>query len=261
MPVDRLPTERLRGRIALVTGASRGLGLAVCRQLAQCGAYVVVTARTEAKAEVAAESVRQAATCAGFERLPVFACEMDVTDALSVIHCRDQVLTRFGRIDILVNNAGVFLDAPRPASAATGDLSDLPPDVLTDMLMSTMSVNVAGAMRTIDAFIPGMRAARYGRIVNVSSGMGRYVELTGNSACYRTSKAALNTLSRVLALREAAFNIKINAVCPGWLQTDMGGARALRSVEEGAYGVLYAAALADDGTTGKLLRDGECFGW
>jgi NAD(P)-dependent dehydrogenase (short-subunit alcohol dehydrogenase family) len=176
------------------------------------------------------------------------------------MRCRDQVLASFERVDILINNAGVYLDKPSHVQAAL-DNTVLPHEELAELLVATMDVNVIGVMRTIDAFVPSMRGAHYGRIVNVSSGMARYVELAGNAVCYRTSKAALNTLSRVLALREAPFNIKINAVCPGWIQTDMGGPHALRSAEQGTYGVLYAAALSDDGPTGQLLRDGECFGW
>ncbi|CRM79599.1 3-oxoacyl-[acyl-carrier-protein] reductase FabG [Pseudomonas sp. 37 R 15] len=239
----RATPEALRGKVALVTGGARGLGLEICRQLVAHGALVVLCARKAGDIEHG--DYRVAADIAGVDVFP-----LDVSDALSIEHCRAFVIGKYGRLDILVNNAGVFLDDPRK------DVHVCHASQFAD----TLTVNLVGTYAVTDAFISDMRRHNYGRIVNVSSGMGRCVELDGTAVAYRTSKAAVNTLTKILADRERPYNIKINSVCPGWIRTDMGGDCAPRSAAAGALGVLIAASLPDDGYSGQLLRDGERLG-
>lgn len=244
---DRIYTsatpQALHGKVALVTGGARGLGLEICRQLAAYGARVVLSARNVTDIVGAEQQV--AATMPGVDVFP-----LDVSDGLSIKRCRAFIIGKYGRLDILVNNAGVFLDDPRRDVYACS----------AAQFADTLTVNLTGTYAVTDAFIEGMRLNNYGRIVNVSSGMGRCVELEGTAVAYRTSKAAVNTLTKILAARESHYNIKINSVCPGWIRTDMGGEAAPRSAAMGASGILIAASLPDDGYSGQLLRDGERLG-
>jgi NAD(P)-dependent dehydrogenase (short-subunit alcohol dehydrogenase family) len=176
---------------------------------------------------------------------------LDVTSDSDVEQLRLHIIKSFGRLDILINNAGVYLDDPR--LNYRGSVCDYEPR----LLLATMDVNLVGSFRLIRAFLPLMKANNFGRIVNVSSGMGRRIEIQPSSLFYRTSKAALNFLTSVLAVEVEGYNIKINAVCPGWIQTDMGGARAIRTVQDGARGVIHAALVDRDGPNGVLLRDGQ----
>ena len=235
--------ELLRGKVALVTGGARGLGLETCRQLSKAGCQVILSARELSRCDEALQSLGEYAG-------GVVVCALDVSDARSIRACKHYVVERFGRLDILINNAGVYLDDPRKYEGAC----------TAGRFAETLAVNVTGAFALIEAFVDGMRARNFGRVVNVSSGMGRCIELEGDSVAYRTSKAALNSLTKILAERERAFNIKINAVCPGWVRTAMGGDTAVRSVQVGARGIVTAASLPDDGYSGHLLRDGERMG-
>jgi NAD(P)-dependent dehydrogenase (short-subunit alcohol dehydrogenase family) len=216
-------------RVALVTGANRGIGLAVARGLAQRGYVTVLTARDADAAEAAAAGI------AG----EVLARRLDVTDAASIA----AVAAELDRLDVLVNNAGIHYDTwQRPSTA------DL------DVVREALEVNLLGAWRTSQAFLPLMRAG--GRIVNVSSGAGSLTGMGAGTPAYGVSKAALNALTIKLAEELRGRGILVNAVCPGWVATDMGGSGG-RPVEEGAASVLWAVDLPDDGPTGGLFRDGE----
>jgi NAD(P)-dependent dehydrogenase (short-subunit alcohol dehydrogenase family) len=229
-------------KVALVTGANRGLGAEIVKQLSKRGLKVVAAARRYGR-PVADDDRR------------VWKLRIDVTDTGDVAAARDFITSQFGRLDILINNAGVYLDDPRRAPARS--VCDYSPE----LFISTLDVNLIGAFRLIRAFLPIMKSWNYGRIVNVSSGMGRIVEIEPSSPFYRTSKAALNFLTQIIAAEVEPYDIKVNAVCPGWVRTDMGGREAVRSVSAGARGVIWAATLAADGPNGLLLRDGEAFGW
>ena len=159
----------------------------------------------------------------------------------------------FGRVDILINNAAVYLDK----QASGSPLLDLDPSILEQ----TMKANLTGPLRLIQAFLPGMIDRGYGRIVNVSSDMGRIAELHPSGAYYRLSKLALNGLTKMVAAEATGTNVVVNAVSPGWVRTDMGGSAATRSIEEGASGIVWAATLPGDGPSGLLFRDGKELGW
>ncbi|MFD7654924.1 SDR family oxidoreductase [Actinosynnema sp. NPDC059797] len=221
--------------VAVVTGGNRGIGREVCRQLAALGHDVVLTARDPAKAEAVAG------------RLGVDHHRLDVTDDGSVAALAGYLGERYGRLDVLVNNAAIHYDTWQRASSA--DLR---------VVREAMETNFYGPWRAVLALLPLLRASRRARVVNVSSEGGSLASMGGGTPAYSTSKAALNALTLVLAgeLR----GILVNAVCPGWVATDMGGPGG-RPVEDGAASVVWAATLPDGGPTGGFFRDGKRVPW
>ncbi|MEM9834602.1 MAG: SDR family oxidoreductase [Bacteroidota bacterium] len=227
--------------ITLVTGANRGIGLEVCRQLAEAGHQVILTSRDEEKGKRAVQEL-------GSERIVYHS--LDVTDGDSVARLRDYVNEHYGRLDVLVNNAGINYDTWQNAEQA-----DL------ETVQATLEANLFGPWRMSQAFIPLMRKHGYGRIVNVSSGAGALNGMGGGTPAYSTSKAALNVLTIKLAADLEGTGILVNSVGPGWVRTDMGGKEAPRSVAEGAQGILWAATLPEDGPIGGFFRDGKRIDW
>jgi NAD(P)-dependent dehydrogenase (short-subunit alcohol dehydrogenase family) len=224
--------------IALVTGANRGIGREVCRQLAENRLRVLIGARDPAKGEAAAlEMARR-----GFD---VEAVALDVTDAASIQALGDKL----GAVDVLINNAGVDYDTDQTPISA--DLA---------RVRRTFEINLFGAWAMAQAVAPGMRRRRWGRIVNVSSGAGSLASMERGPPGYSASKAALNALTRLLAGELAGTGVLVNSVCPGWVATDMGG-RGGRPVQDGAASVVWAAMLPDDGPTGGFFRDGRPVAW
>ena len=234
-------------KVALVTGANRGLGLETARQLAAKKYRVIVTSRDEAKGKAAVQSLtQQGASGVEFHQL-------DVEDKQSIGRLVKDIGEKFGRVDVLVNNAGQMLDS-RDDSTSTFD-SQL------DKIRKTMEANVYGAFQLIQAFGPLMKKNRFGRIVNVSSGMGQLTEMNGGYPGYRISKTALNAVTRIFADELSDSNVLVNSVCPGWVKTDMGGPGAERSVEQGADTIVWLATLPDGGPTGGFFRDREPIAW
>jgi NAD(P)-dependent dehydrogenase (short-subunit alcohol dehydrogenase family) len=227
-------------RVAVVTGANRGIGLGVVVQLAALGFAVALGSRDLAKGERAAGSI-------GSDL--VFAVQLDVADATSVQAAAATVEERFGRTDVLVNNAAILYDTENRAESV-----DL------DVVHRGFETNLFGAWRTAQAFLPLVRQSDHGRIVNVSSGAGSLASMSGGTPTYSASKAALNALTRLLAGELRRDRILVNSVCPGWVATDMGGPGG-RPVEEGVASVMWAATLPDDGPTGGFFRDGEPVPW
>ncbi|HEX6493607.1 MAG TPA: SDR family NAD(P)-dependent oxidoreductase [Candidatus Dormibacteraeota bacterium] len=230
-------------RVALVTGANRGIGAAAAAQLARLGYAVVLAARGSGRAEETAASLDP-----GTGRL--LPMRLDVTDQAEVDAARRRVETELGRIDALVNNAGAFYDTFE--NAVDADLH---------VVEQAWQVNCLGAWRMAKAFLPMMRTARYGRIVNVSSGAGAFGEAGGGVPAYRVSKAALNMLTHTLAAELEDSGVLVNAVCPGWVRTGMGGASAPRSPDEGADTLVWAATLPAGGPTGGFFRDRRRIPW
>jgi NAD(P)-dependent dehydrogenase (short-subunit alcohol dehydrogenase family) len=230
-------------RIAVVTGANRGIGLETCRQLARKGARVVLTARDEGNGRAAAEQL-------GREGIEVLFHQLDVTDLRSVERLVGFLRDELHGVDILVNNAGVFLDQRR------GGL-----DVGMPVVRDTLEVNLLGPWRLAQECVPLMRWKSYGRIVNLSSGLGSMAEMAGGYSAYRVSKAALNALTRILADELRSTNILVNAVCPGWVQTEMGGPNAPVPVDKGAETAVWLATLPDGGPTGGFFRDRRLIPW
>jgi NAD(P)-dependent dehydrogenase (short-subunit alcohol dehydrogenase family) len=228
--------------VALVTGANRGLGLEVCRQLGGRGYVVILSAREEHKGGAAAEPLRRAGIDVHVQRL-------DVADDRSVKEAAVAVERTVGRLDVLVNNAGILYDTWQHAVGA--DLA---------VVREAFETNTLGPWRVAQAFLPLLRKSRHGRIVNVSSGAGALALLDGDTPAYALSKAALNALTLMLAAELKPSGILVNAVCPGWVATDMGG-RGGRPVADGAAGIVWAATLPDDGPTGGSFRDGKPVSW
>lgn len=229
-------------RVALVTGANRGLGFEVCRQLGQAGLTVVLTSRDEAKGAAAAAILRA-------EGLDVQSRQLDVADPASVAALPAFLADTFGRLDVLVNNAAILYDTWQRAVEA--DLA---------VVQQALDTNTLGAWRLIQLCLPLMRQGGYGRLVNVSSESGSLAGMSGGTPAYSVSKAALNALTRLLAGELSGSNILVNSVCPGWVATDMGGAGG-RPVPEGARGIVWAALLPDDGPSGGFFRDGRPVAW
>ena len=229
-------------RVALVTGANRGIGLEVCRQLAQRGYVAVLGARDPEKAERAAAHLRE-------QDLDVRACQLDVSDPASVEAASGWIEAELGRVDAVVNNAAILYDTWQRGLDA-----DL------DQVREAFETNVLGAWRVAQAVLPLLRASPAARIVNVSSGAGALHDMGAGTPAYRTSKAALNALTRILAAELRGDRILVNAVCPGWVATDMGGAGG-RPVAQGAAGIVWAATLPDDGPTGGFFRDQRPIDW
>jgi NAD(P)-dependent dehydrogenase (short-subunit alcohol dehydrogenase family) len=230
-------------RIALVTGGNRGIGLEICRQLATSGYTVLLTSRDFHKGQVAAEELRtQGAT--------VVYHQLDITDDKSIQGMKSFVEREFRQIDVLINNAGVYPDE---------GVSIL--DLEADTIRQAFEVNTIGAWAMCKAFVPMMIDNNYGRVVNVSSGAGAITGMGGYTAAYKLSKVALNALTRIVAQEVRRYNIKVNAMCPGWVQTDMGGPGAPRSVEEGADTAIWLATLPDNGPTNGFFRDRQPINW
>ncbi len=230
-------------RIALVTGANRGVGFEIARQLARVGCQVYLTARDPARGTKACTKLRR-------ESLDVLFMPLDVTDPLSIEQARTELEAITGRLDVLINNAAVSLDLDIPAQS-----------VEIEVVKSTLETNFFGPLRLCQAFIPLMRRHGYGRIVNISSGRGAFAQLAAGQLGYRVSKTALNALTCILAAELREDNILVNAMTPGWVRTRMGGLRAPRSVEEGADTAAWLATLPDGGPSGKFFKDREEFPW
>jgi NAD(P)-dependent dehydrogenase (short-subunit alcohol dehydrogenase family) len=235
------------GRIALVSGANRGLGFETTRQLARLGFRVYLGARDIGKAEYAARILRGG-------QLDVVPYELDVASAESCARLSELA------VDVLVNNAGVMPESDENPLAA-GLLSRSALDVAPDLLRETFETNTLGAYRAIQAVAPGMRGRGYGRIVNVSSGLGQLDDMGGGYPAYRVSKAALNALTRIFASELRDAGVLVNAVCPGWAKTDMGGAHAQIEPKEAVATIVWAATLPDDGPTGGFFRAKQRIPW
>jgi NAD(P)-dependent dehydrogenase (short-subunit alcohol dehydrogenase family) len=228
-------------RTALVTGGNRGIGYETCRQLAQAGLEVVLTARSAAAGQQAA--ARLAAEHGGRVRAEV----LDVSSSASVTSCADRLAEAGISVDVLVNNAGVY-----PTRGFLG--------MSEEVLEQSLQVNLMGAFRTCSAFLPGMIARDYGRVVNVSSGGGAMTRHTPAPPAYGIAKAALNALTLV-ADAEVPPSVKINAMCPGWVRTDMGGPGAPLSAEQGADTAVWLATIGPDGPHGGFFRDRRPIEW
>jgi len=229
-------------RTALVTGGNRGIGFEVCRQLAAREYRVILTARDLSKAETAAHSLVSSGSVLG--------AQLDVTDAESIRSLVAHLARQRIDVDVLVNNAAILLDEGT-------DIVDLE---IAD-LRSTFETNVFGAVAVAQAFVPGMVARRYGRIVNVCSEAGQLASMGTYAPAYSMSKTALNAFTRQLAAATRGTGVLVNSACPGWVRTDMGGAGAPRSVQEGADTIVWLATLGVKGPTGGFFSTRKSIAW
>jgi NAD(P)-dependent dehydrogenase (short-subunit alcohol dehydrogenase family) len=233
-------------RAALVTGANRGIGFEICRQLGGLGYAVVLTARDAERGEMAARTLRD-------EGIEARSHALDVTSPEDVARTVQFVEDEVGRLDVLVNNAAIAIDPQET-------LAEVDPEILR----RTLETNLLGALRCCQGFLPLMKRQGYGRIVNVSSGRGSFSRLAAGASggpCYRISKTALNAVTVILADETKETNILVNAMTPGWVRTRMGGVKAPLSAAEGADTAVWLATLPDDGPRGKFFKDREVFPW
>lgn len=232
-----MPTQQ---PVALVTGANRGIGKEVSRQLAAQGFTVLLTARSLSKAEAAA---------AELGKNNLVPMQLDVSKPTSIASLHARVLREFGRLDILINNAAIHYDTWQRAINA--DFA---------IVQEAFETNVYGPWRLCQTFLPLLRQSPHPRIVNVSSGGGALNGMGGGTPAYSMTKASLNALTLMLADELRHDHILVNAICPGWVATDMGGYGG-RPVADGAKGIVWAATLPDDGPTGGFFRDENAIPW
>jgi NAD(P)-dependent dehydrogenase (short-subunit alcohol dehydrogenase family) len=240
-------------RIALVTGANKGIGFEVARQLARKGFHVFLGARNEEAGKAAAQKLNREAEEEGSgengDRGAVTALKIDVSKPDSIRRAAEEFSRKSDRLDALVNNAGILLDDDK--------------DILTitpEMFETTLRTNTVGPLLVSQAFVPFLRKSDAPRIVNVSSGGGQLTDgADGWAPAYCISKTALNGVTSQLAAALPKF--AVNSVCPGWVRTDMGGSNATRSVLEGAAGVVWLASEAPHSMTGKFFRDRKVIPW
>jgi NAD(P)-dependent dehydrogenase (short-subunit alcohol dehydrogenase family) len=244
-------------KVALITGGNRGLGLATAQALGRAGVRVVIGARDERRSHEAVVALRR-------EDIHATAVLLDVDDRASVENAAGRIPRDHGRLDILVNNAGILPEATTPDA-------DQPLDL--DLFLKTFTTNVFGAVAVTQAFLPMLHDAEAGRIVNVSSRMGSLTDQADPASpyygmvvpAYQASKAALNGLTIALAKHLAKSSIKVNSVCPGWVQTDLGGqdnrAAAPTTATEAAEVVAKAALLDAAGPSGAFFDVAGPIAW
>jgi NAD(P)-dependent dehydrogenase (short-subunit alcohol dehydrogenase family) len=235
-------------RVAVVSGGNRGMGLEICRQLLAKGVSVAMGSRDAASGRKAAAQLAEEVQPA-IARIMSF--PLDVTSQESVTRFGKAVEDIFGSADILVNNAGVMLEARDGTLEQTN----------RKMFREILDVNVIGAVMMCQTFVPLMRKLGYGRIVNMSSGLGQLERMGKGLPAYRISKAALNALTRTLAAELLGTGILVNSVSPGWVKTDMGGPNAERTVEEGVETAVWLCLLPSAGPTGSFFRDRKAIPW
>jgi len=228
-------------RTALVTGGNRGIGLEVCRQLAERGLRVILTARDRAKADAAAKTL---------DTGDVVPARLDATDPVSVRTLAADLARRGVHVDVLVNNAAVLV------GEASGVL-----ETTIEELRTTFETNLFGVVLVSQAFVPGMVERRYGRVVNVSSQAGQLASMGTYAPAYSMSKAALNAFTRQLAAATERRNVLVNSANPGWVRTAMGGPSAPRSVEQGAETLVWLATLPARGPTGGFFSERKPIDW
>jgi NAD(P)-dependent dehydrogenase (short-subunit alcohol dehydrogenase family) len=223
--------------VALVSGASRGIGREIARQLAADHGYAVLAGARDPKAAGAPDHEG------------ITFVQLDVADQASVDRLAERIESDPGRLDVLVNNAGIYGGHEGVA------------DFELDDAHAVLETNLFGAWRLSQALLPLLRLSDHPRIVNVSSGAGQLEDMKGGRAAYRISKAGLNALTRILDADESGSGMLVNTMCPGWVRTDMGGASAPRSVEQGADTAVWLATLPGEGPSGGFFRDRKPIPW
>jgi NAD(P)-dependent dehydrogenase (short-subunit alcohol dehydrogenase family) len=227
--------------IALITGANRGLGLETAKQLGELGYTVILGVRDPAKGDDAAAILRS-------RGLKVISLPLDVANAASIDRARERIKENTESLDVLINNAAIHYNTWEHASNAR---------IAT--VIEAWETNVLGPWRVTQMALPLLRGVRAARIVNVSSESGSLASMGDETPAYAVTKAALNALTRNFAAELKAEGILVNAVCPGWTATDMGGGG--RPIGEGARGIVWAATLPPEGPTGGFFRDGRPLPW
>lgn len=230
-------------KTALVTGGNKGIGQEIVRQLARAGWRVFLGARDRERGQKAATDLAAGEGSVEF-------LEIDVSDRDSIQKAVAELAERTGSLDALVNNAGILEDEG-PSIA----------DANADVIRRTLETNTFGPLQLTQALLPALRKAGGARVINLSSGLGQLGDMEDGYPGYAISKTALNAVTRKFAAALQADGIAVNSVCPGWVKTDMGGANAHRTVEQGADTVTWLATEAGAEVTGQFLRDRKPIPW
>jgi NAD(P)-dependent dehydrogenase (short-subunit alcohol dehydrogenase family) len=267
-------------KIILVTGGNRGIGFEICKQLDAPGHLVIMGSRDFEKGKLASASLSSR----------VLVKQLDVTDESSILNLHGFVRDEFGRLDVLINNAGLGASSFGNKKSALKKAKDLIEEhipvvrnitrkvvpalqnagmisrhgmangVPLDEVKRIMETNLYGAWRMIQVFQPLLGKSEEGRVINLSSGMGALDSLAGDYAAYRLSKASLNALTIMFSKDLKEQGIRVNAMCPGWVKTDMGGPNATRPVSQGADTAVWLATEKQI-PTGKFFRDRAEINW
>jgi NAD(P)-dependent dehydrogenase (short-subunit alcohol dehydrogenase family) len=254
-------------RIALITGAAGGLGTEIARQLAARGCVLILAGPDRAPLHRLAMELPDANT--------MHPHRLDVASERSIASLRGFVAKNFhGRLDILINCAGIDLDEGRSTAEGVIARKGLPHhdqgfgfgrsvlEADPAIMRATLEVNTLGPLRLCQAFVPGMIARGYGRVVNISSRRGQLAHMGDDGTpAYQMSKAALNTVTRMVADAARGHDVLVNSVCPGWCRTSLGGPHAPRSAAQGADGVVWLATLPRSGPTGGFFHDRKRIPW
>ena len=227
-------------KTALVTGANKGIGLEVASQLLKRNFKVIFTARNRPRGLSAAKTISDPGENLNF-------IQLDVEDEASVKRAADEAKSKNMKIDVIVNNAAVLLD--------TGSINE----VSAETILTTLRINTLGPILVIQSFLPLMN--KNGRIINVSSGLGSFSEMSSYAPTYSISKSALNAVTKQFAFSLQDRNICVNSVSPGWVKTEMGGSNAERTVEKGAETIVWLADEAPQNLTGRFFRDKKEIDW
>jgi len=231
-----------KNKIALVTGANKGIGHEIARQLAEKGFHVLIGARKVPEGKRAAEAIAKSDGSAEF-------VEIDVSDRASIENAAKAVTSKVNHLDVLVNNAGIMRD-----SKGIAEVDD-------ETFLATLTTNTLGPLRVTQAFLPLVLKSAQGTVVNLSSGLGQLSEMGETYPAYSISKTALNAVTRQFAAALRDKGVTVNSVCPGWVKTDMGGPNAQRTVQQGADTVTWLATGAPRDLTGQFLRDRKVIPW
>src|ERR1039458_9042155 len=231
-----------KDKIALVTGANKGIGYEIGRQLGEKGYHVLVGARKADAGKQAAASLQKGGVSAEF-------VEIDVSDPASIQKAAKGVAAQFDHLDVLVNNAGIMQDEKNVT------------EVTEDVFLRTLTTNPLGPLRVTQAFLPLLAKSSLASVINLSSGLGQLNDMGDTYPAYSISKTALNAVTRQFAAALHDKGISVNSVCPGWVKTDMGGANAPRTVQQGADTVTWLATEAPRDLTGQFLRDRKLIPW
>ncbi|MEN8248599.1 MAG: SDR family oxidoreductase [Bacteroidota bacterium] len=225
-------------KVILVTGGNRGIGLETCRQLAEKGHRVIMGSRDKEKgfAQISKSNI------------DVDVQQLDVREEEQINALSDYIVQQYGHLDVLINNAAIYKNS---SGALLADIRKV---------KKTMKTNFYGPWRLIQILLPLLKQSKEGRIINISSSMGALTNMTGGYAGYRMSKSSLNSLTILLANELAHTSIKVNSVDPGWVRTEMGGANAERSEEEGADSVVWLA-VEPEIPNGKFILDRKVIPW
>lgn len=229
-------------KIALITGANRGIGFEIGKQLLEREWTVIFTARNMAVGRPLVNEIRETYKTAWFVQL-------NVTEPESIAYMADYVMQEYGRVDVLINNAGVLLDEGRTVL-----------DVELEDVRATMEVNVYGPLLVTRALLPALKKSDDARVINLSSIMGQISTMGSDTPAYRVSKAALNALTVAQSRELASEGIKVNSVHPGWIRTEMGGSNAPGTLEEGADSAIWLATEPKI-PTGKFIEKRKVVDW